>query len=354
VLIEGSIGIGVLVAGVTGTMMTVNQLKGDEKRVLTLGEKGSDCSVVLVRPNVIVDPEWEHITAAVRLEAPNDRRADIFPFFTGNRAEKKERQKRDQDIVSSEDELDTKEKIFLLVASSLNDKDSLPGYVYRRLCEEVKSRAKKRKEASNSVLDPRAVRQDVHGIIKHITATLLEVRPGFGSSPRLTEISAASVETLVFGKVYSMVFEEIVSETNELDLNLSKKFSQVQEQAKSKGMDTESLISEDAVESIRLLSTYHSVSEKLRCCVHLLEFVSKLGSECNMGADNLLKLVCQHLVRANVPNLNAECVFLEEFASDEQLLQGKEGYALVTMQASLHFLNSTSMETLLDDVFGED
>jgi hypothetical protein len=63
-------------------------------------------------------------------------------------------------------------------------------------------------------------------------------------------------------------------------------------------------------------------------------------------------MVCQHIIAAKVPNMNAEILFLEEFARDEQLLRGKEGYALVTLQASLHFLNtSTDFDT---DIFGQD
>ena len=61
-----------------------------------------------------------------------------------------------------------------------------------------------------------------------------------------------------------------------------------------------------------------------------------------MGADSLLKMVCQHILLAKVFAINAQIAFLEEFARDEQLLRGKEGYALVTMQASLHFLNASN------------
>ena len=61
-----------------------------------------------------------------------------------------------------------------------------------------------------------------------------------------------------------------------------------------------------------------------------------------MSADYLLKMVCEHIIVAKVPRLNAELAFLEEFARDEQLLRGKEGYSLVTLQASLHFLNASN------------
>eukprot|EP00978_Attheya_sp_CCMP212_P033169 scaffold132642_cov42-Attheya_sp.AAC.1 len=63
-------------------------------------------------------------------------------------------------------------------------------------------------------------------------------------------------------------------------------------------------------------------------------------------------MVCQHIIAAKVPNINAEIAFLEEFARDVQLLRGKEGYALVTMQASLHFLNASS--DFQEDIFAPD
>ena len=68
--------------------------------------------------------------------------------------------------------------------------------------------------------------------------------------------------------------------------------------------------------------------------------------------DSLLEMVCQHIIAAKVPSLNAEIVFLEEFARDEQLLRGKEGYALVTLQASLHFLNTST--NFGRDIFGDE
>ena len=62
-----------------------------------------------------------------------------------------ERNRRAKDIAySEEDEISTQDKVFLLVASSLNDKDSLPGYVYRELIREAKERADKRKEEHSS------------------------------------------------------------------------------------------------------------------------------------------------------------------------------------------------------------
>jgi len=357
VLIEGTIGVTVLVAGVTGTILTVKQLKGDENRMLAIGGEGSE-QVVLVRPNVVVNPIWEEITMNARRSAPKDNFVEGLALFGDKVADKKERKRRDHDIVfSEEEELNTKDKVFLLVTSSLNDKRSLPGYVYRELIGEVKSRARARTDGSttdaakDTDVYSRAMRQDIHGIIKHITATLLEVRPGFCSSPRITELSAMAIETIVFGEVYDHVMEEIKRETSDKDMARSKKVNILMDTANALGIDIYAHISEDAIRSIEMLPSYHSVEEKLRCCVELLQLVSDVGCNANMGADFLLTLVCQHLALAKVPYLNAECAFLEEFAKDEILLQGKEGYALVTIQASIHFLNAT--KNIVQDLFLE-
>lgn len=370
IIIEGTISVGIIVAGVRGGIMTAQQIQNENKRMVKIGGKGSE-QVVLVRPNVFVDPIWEEITMNIRRSAPKDNVIDGLAIFGEKVANKKERRRRDRDIVNSEeDEINTKDKIFLLVANSLNDKQSLPGFVYRELVVEARKRAEERNtletkdnfteghESDN--IHSRASRQDVHAIIKHITATLVQVRPGFASSPTITELSALAVETIMFGEFYGDVMEEIRNETREKDDCLQSKLSNIGSDANKYGVDIDEHISEEAINSIRTLPSFHSVQDKLRCCVEILEFVSDVGSHANMGADFLLTLVCRHLVIAHIRrdpksislDYNAECAFLEEFAKDEQLLQGKEGYALVTLQASIHFLNACT--DTLKDVFMTD
>ena len=369
VILEGSVGVGILAAGVAGTVFTVNQLKGGERRMLTIGENGTERKVLLIRPNIKVDPEWETITTVIRRNAPSDSSGGgALSFIGGNESGKKQRLKRDAEIVKAdENEITMKEKVLLLVSSSLNDKTSLPGHVYRSLIKEHKDRALKRLTVDTSNMDEtklhqfnRMTRDDTHAIIKYITATLLEVRPGFCSSPRMTEMSATAVETIVFGELYDCVYEEIVNETREKDHALMTQISQFQIDLTKKAFlsspndektieispHLDEYVSNDALNSLRMLPASHSVAEKLHYCVQFLESISNYFTSHNrkgaMGADCLLKMVCQHIIVAKVPNLNAEVMFLEEFARDEQLLRGKEGYALVTMQASLHFMNMSS------------
>lgn len=73
-----------------------------------------------------------------------------------------------------------------------------------------------------------------------------------------------------------------------------------------------------------------------------------------LDADSLLKLACQHLLvsvdRSPHSQWHAEVTFLEEFTRDEQLLRGREGYALVTLQAALHFIDTcTNLQQIGDD-----
>jgi hypothetical protein len=408
VVLEGSMTVGVIVAGVAAGGFTGHAIQqNQEKRVLTIGEDGVKRKVLLVRPNIWIDPIWEKICADVRETTPSPPRRTfgIIPSSEEREADiaKKERYRQDSDIVQADEtEIPTKDKVLLLVSRSLNDKRSLPGHVYKSLVQKYRDRCEEREADATEAEDdgpleiemddlgdtgqrevntsdngveneavanngsaeesaqsqthkeheknddgpPRVRRQDTHAVIKHVTATLLEVRPGFASSPIITEMSATAVECLVFGELYDSVFEEIVEETREADEALVRKiaaFEKAHASSSSKPFQGVN-ISEPALDALRRLPQSHSAVDKLRDCVYFLELIS--GYFASQGsalcADSLLKIVCQHIIAAKVPNINAEIAFLEEFARDEQLLRGKEGYSLVTLQASLHFLNASA------------
>lgn len=415
VLIEGSMTVGVFVAGVAAGSLTAQHIQQQqEKRVLTIGEDGVKQKLLLVRPNIAIDPVWNDLCLEARMSHSSSSKVfGILPSSKGSMS-KKERYKRDSDIVETdESEIPTADKVLLLVSRSLNDKEGLPGHVYRCLIQNYRDRSTERgkmtiedgieedvqtpdvdgivvDDTDHDDTDPlvgdapddtpresdpcksnrRARRQDTHAVIKHVTATLLEVRPGFASSPAITEMSATAVESLVFGELYDNVFEEIVEETQECDTALMNKIRAFDKSHEAfpvnnnGGTSTDypsDLISQPAIDSLSLLPEAHSTADKLRYCVEFLELISvhftqltakSSGKQSCLSADSLLKMVCQHIIAAKVPNMNAEILFLEEFARDEQLLRGKEGYALVTLQASLHFLNtSTDFDT---DIFGQD
>jgi hypothetical protein len=364
VLVEGSVGLGVFVASVATASLTAQHIQDQidlmDQRILTMGEDGTSRKLLLIRPNVQIDPVWKQIYSDIRRSAPSNLSLSIpfLPNLSGD-ATNHDRYRRDSDIIKTdEEEITTNDKVLLLVSRALSDKSSLPGYVYRELLAVFTARCTDRDHylANNpSILatSPRARRDDAHAVIKYVTATLLEVRPNFGASAAVTELTATAVEGLVFGAVYDLVLDEIKAETAVFDAALAKKISALPLVDSS----SSSFVTEDALQALRMLPEAHSAAAKLRYCVDFLEHLSKhflsvSSDNANLCADSLLKMVCQHIIVANVPNLNAEVVFLEEFARDGQLLRGREGYSLVTLQASLHFMNVS--EDLERDILRQD
>jgi hypothetical protein len=385
-LLEGSVSIGVLASGIAAGKYTGQQLqdKLEERRVLALGH-GTHRRVLLVRPTVQIDPAWSHIYAEAR-RTHDDKYtglsiSNILP--NGEKQAKRERYEREFDIVKTgEDEIPTADKVLLLVSRILNDKASLPGHVHRHLLTVFRERCEERgpltRMARNNtaavedeedevakdqapvfMLDPyRGRRQDAHAVIKYVTASLLEVRPGFAASSSITELTASAVESLVFGEVYDLVILEIEAEYEERDDELLSKIAEFdRHQPKSlgqEGEDCREFISELAIEAMHQLPQAHSAVDKLRYCVTFLECISDHFSSYSskpMGADSLLKMACQHILVAKVFGMNGQIAFIEEFARDEQLLRGREGYALVTLQASLHFLNRS--QDFEKDIFSQ-
>ena len=417
VLLDGTMSIGVLVAGAAAAKFAAEQVAQGGSRMLALGggREGSR-AVMLVRPNVVVDPVWGGLTDDAKRSHPKvlattKRTLSGAGFLANHQAKvadqaKIRRNEVDADIVNSEEyEITTPDKVVLIVSRSLNDRLSLPGHVYNKLIHEYKRRAEERKmeetdtnsngkrketkaidndnaddaNGSNDEDDEsnfcRVRRQDAHGVIKHVTATLLEVRPGLGATSRLTELTASAVESLVFGELYGSVFEEICDETGYKDDALMSKIyrfesehqarrkacmeelSDSREEGGGEADDefvdcvefpiTDENISVGALGALLSMSDAKSSVDKLEHCVKFLEAISvhfdqAAGGGKAVSADYLLKMVCEHIIVAKVPRLNAELAFLEEFARDEQLLRGKEGYSLVTLQASLHFLNASN------------
>jgi len=340
-------------------------------------------TLVLVRPDVAVDPIWLVYSDEARITWA-EKNAESLPtscgsfvlgsiFKSTNTKEEDTRYRKDNDIVKADStELATREKVFLLVNRILNDKMSLPGYLYRYLIlkhkqwtmfGDVGSSYLIQKQYQRTVYGDeggtetqqtppspvRSSRQDAHGVIKHVAATLLEVRPGLASSPIMTELSACAVEVLVFGEMYDDVFKEVIQQTEEKDDSLAAKVNELQKMcddgcALRTGSDQVPSVSRSAITALRSLPQARTPTDKLLHCVEFLEHISVHFSLLFEGkcidADTLLRMVCQHVVAAYINHVHAEVAFIEEFSRDEQLLSGKEGYALITLQASLYYLDS--------------
>ena len=357
VVLEGSVSIGIVVASVATASYTAKQIQDhmDERRVLTMGEEGTSRKVLLVRPNIHVDPVWEDIYKEAKRNSPDPKRG--FFLLSSEKNPARERYQRDSDIVQpTEEEIPTTEKVLLLASRILNDKSSVPGYVYRSLIETFKERCKEDVCAVDGV-PCRRRRDDAHAVIKHVTASLLEERPGFGHTAALTELTATAVEGFVFGQIYDVVFEEIRHEAYPKDAHLTEKIADFQRTQANTLISFPTGISDEALNALRQVPTFSTAVEKLRCCTIFLEKISAHFSRTDdnnsvLSADSLLKMVCQHVVAVQLASINTEIAFVEEFARDEQLLRGREGYALATLQAALHFLNMSS--NLENDIFKQD
>ncbi|KAG7356956.1 MORN repeat-containing protein [Nitzschia inconspicua] len=406
-LLEGSFAVGALAGGVAAGQNIGKHFDDKlQSRVLALGEGTDRRVLLLIRPSIEPpDKAWTEIYRSVRSTHSCGGGGSFVQRLLPNEAQavKRERYEREIDIVEvAECELPTTDKVLLLVLRLLNNKDSLPGQVYRHMIDAFRNRAThegntgndsdlSKADASTSFDTSRARkdssviasadawrrkkqnngewskmrRQDTHAIIKYITASLLEARPGFGCSSSMTEMTATAVESLVFGEVYELVMGEIMEETEVLDDSLIRKIQdfEIQQNVVLKNAGavsftsgfSEAMVSQRAVNALRSLPEAHSAVDKLRHCVRFLEEISDHCSTSDghaLGADSLLPLVCRHIVAAKVPTLNAEVSFLEEFARDEQLLRGREGYAFVTLQAALHYLNSSN--NFEADIFWEE
>jgi hypothetical protein len=373
------IGAGLLAAGMTISSASARALEqqNDDKNyhLLTLDEdtmevnnKGkrstsSSGTLVLLRPNVIIDHTlWDEVISNVK------------ESYSMALIKKTNSSGADSDIFEAT-ELDTEEKVLLLVSRSLNDKTSLPGYMFRYLMEEHRKRVEKRRNvslASNrtednmntgsnnikisdatdpvSALYTRESRQDAHAIILYVTTAFLEVRPEVRSCQRFMDLAKDSVEIVVLSELYQSIFEEIIAEVSSKDISLTAKIGQFELSPSHNLLCVK--CSSDAIEALQSIAKYHSPIQKLEIFVTFLELISVMYSTCTgnsdgssssiINADSLLTCVCRHIILAKVDNLNAEVGFVEEFSKDEHLLRGKSGYALVTMQASLHVLNECS------------
>jgi len=365
-VVEGGIGVSVLVMNLANAANLSLRSASERGRELKLNS-----TLVLVRPDIAVEPVWgEYAEKARKLwELKHGASAQsqssgsgfglgsLFCNTDTSKDERNVRYQKDSDIVKADaSELPTRDKVFLLVNRILNDKLSLPGYQYRYLILKHKRRTMFGDEGSTVDVsgEPsiRSCRQDAHGIIKHVTATLLEVRPGLATSPAMTELTACAVEILIFGDLYDDCFGEVVQLTEEKDESLLAKVKALMrkcDDGRTTSVDesdtgVSSSVSQSAISALQSVPRAHTPTDKLLHCVEFLECVSAHFSSTFRGkcidADTLLLMVCQHVVAANIQHLHAEVAFIEEFSRDEQLLSGKEGYALITLQASLHYLDS--------------
>lgn len=108
---------------------------------------------------------------------------------------------------------------------------------------------------------------------------------------------------------------------------------------------------------LRSLTKRKSPREKIECIFSVLNktiscienFWKKKGKSIIVGADDLLPIFTYIVARAGVPNLPFEVKYINEFSS-ERILQGKYGYALITLQMAADSLKVIIKENLVKEL----
>ena len=141
--VEGGMSIGVVVMSLLAASKYSRKSEGEELEQQQL--TGEMCSLVLVRPDIEVDTVWAEYTASAKeswammngdslKSSWGSGFGSLFSSSDLNEQATEIRYHRDVDIIAADgSELAIGEKVFLLVNRILNDKMSLPGYVYRYL-----------------------------------------------------------------------------------------------------------------------------------------------------------------------------------------------------------------------------
>ena len=136
--------------------------------------------MLLVRPNVVVGPGWEKICRQQREEWQDERAGNVLNMIKSAVTDLDKGKERDKDIVNmSENEINLNDKVILLVSRILNDKKSLPGYVYRGMIQEFRDRVKKDsidKIEKNALLLQTATKKKLH-IVSKFLMRLIYRRP---------------------------------------------------------------------------------------------------------------------------------------------------------------------------------
>ena len=300
------------------------------------------------RPTITsVDPEWQQYYHEAEKSSP---KSTLGILSTLRRGPAQKRYQRSSDIVQEpDDEIDTTDKVVVVVSKTLSDKNSVPGHVYRELIEKFKERCKQcplpnaREDSPDGYKNfTNRRRRDAKSIISLVTASFLETRPSFGNTKSLLSLTLSAVEIFVLMHIYELVMDEIRWDKSKEDANLTAKLQEMTPAIEHFEQHSNHL-SREAIDALKMLPKFRSSLEKVKCCASLVDHISEqfaaaVGSHV-MSADQLLKLVSQHLMVAQIPFLNTELAFLDSFAEDERYARGMEGYALVTVQAAVHYLN---------------
>jgi len=401
VVAVGTTQIGVLIGGVVlgarGGDKTAELIKEGKVKLLTLGDavdddgklkksaqgaKRASKPIVVIRPNTEIPERWQKIRDSVLADWDNGKEKTRKGKLSSNTPKSSQKESKlsktsktgDEDIMGS-DILSPAEKVMLLVSRTLNDGKSFSTHLFHELVKTYQT-----------TTTARTAIADAHGVVHFVLLEVLAERPELLESGKKVLLSTAlAVDSLAFGLIYDHLWNFVCKVTANNDLRdkiLSYRAKVISGGESRKGSDdffydensdycggddddddddrSDHSKFKPTLGALKRLQLSKTPVDKLGALVLALETACECitfsvgGSDEGAGADTLLHALVRILLVA-IENdeelkLHAEMTFIEEYARDDHLMAGKEGYALVTFQAALHFVSSLSPSELEDEL----
>eukprot|EP01113_Clastostelium_recurvatum_P034362 TRINITY_DN4653_c0_g1_i8.p1 TRINITY_DN4653_c0_g1~~TRINITY_DN4653_c0_g1_i8.p1 ORF type:complete len:919 (-),score=226.83 TRINITY_DN4653_c0_g1_i8:34-2394(-) len=114
-----------------------------------------------------------------------------------------------------------------------------------------------------------------------------------------------------------------------------------------------------AVDTLKKLPTLNSPVQKVRCLVQTADAIYKCiqdhwkgrvaAEELVVGGDELLPIFSYVVIKANIPGVYSESMFMQDYIGDEEA-RTLEGYLLVTFQTALAFVCCLEAQELFQNV----
>ncbi|GAM22822.1 hypothetical protein SAMD00019534_059970 [Acytostelium subglobosum LB1] len=265
--------------------------------------------------------------------------------------------------------VDNKDEVIKYISVILNQPEFETGMLFAERIETIR-----RKVAEIGVKDEDSIKQlktMVDDVLHEFSQLLINRLPILSKSEQSLLHCRLGVETALFGHIYFDVFEQYTKKYSQEDeehnnkaqqfltltplhLSIPKKFWLIDQ------VDGQLTVPyQDAIDNLKKLHTYRAPSEKVQClidtsdaiCEAIKSFWDRKKDKPDslvLGADDLLPLFTFVVIKAKIPNMYSEAMFLQDFI-EESLSSKMQGYFLVTFQTCLSLLSVWEINELMEN-----
>ncbi|CAO3644215.1 unnamed protein product [Cunninghamella blakesleeana] len=202
----------------------------------------------------------------------------------------------------------------------------------------------------------KSVHCDELNLLRNIIGTVLEKGSkyidGLATADKFmqNEIHAA-FEFYVMEQTYDIVFFKITQVVLQRDIHLSNIIEKISD------VDITQLglpfLTNDIHQRIQRgiiilqnIASFRTPSEKLDCILNTIQTLSSSSPSSIDTADILIPLLLFTIIRSKVPHLMAHWTFMKEFSFTHDVVRGKYGFALSTLEGVLEYISSTAESQL--------